>query len=94
MPLDIAGLREIFLKPKKATNAALKVAASCETKKTPAKREAAARQEIDALAIVEAYLERVAIAQIDGQCSEWEAQQIATEQIRGNYVCYMRMQKE
>lgn len=90
MPIDNAGLREILFNPKEATNVALKVAPSCETERPVAKREAAARQEIDPLAIIEAYLERAAIVQMDGQCCEKEAQQIAIKQIRNNYVCYKR----
>lgn len=90
MRLDNAGLREIFLKPKEPINAALKDAPSCETERPVAKREAAAQQEIDPLAIVEAYLERVAIVQMDGQCCEKEAQQIAIKQIRDNYICFKR----
>lgn len=90
MLLNIARLRKKLFNSKEPINAALKVAPSCGPERPVAKREAAAQQEIDPLAIVEAYLERVAIVQMDGQCCEKEAQQIAIKQIRDNYICFKR----
>lgn len=90
MRLDTAGLRAKFLGSGKASDAALRVATSCKTEGTVAKQGAAARQEIDALSIVEEILERIAIVMEDAHCNEGDAQRIAAEQIGSRYVFYMR----